>query len=145
MKRQIASTIAALTLAAQLGSALAQDGPSVQQLNEISDLLAENDLEALREYLDVNPGLLEGESRIAELLRRFHDQSSELPVYLGYDFNDSATVSELESLTESSLDDEASNLADDLGSLGGLAPAAGDDGSLFGPEGDDDSGLESLH
>ena len=126
MKREVALTVAAMILAAQLGSSVAAAEPSVEQLSRIADLLANNDLKALRSFLDVNPDLLEGDSRVAALLRRFVTETDELPVYLGYDFND--TLDELSGLA--GVEEQGSSSGDDASGFDDVAPGAGADAGV---------------
>jgi hypothetical protein len=81
VKRRIGATASAMIVALQLGSPLAAE-PTVEQLDEIRLMLAENDVAALRSYLERNPGLLEGDSQLAVLLRQFLLESRHLPNYL---------------------------------------------------------------
>jgi hypothetical protein len=70
-----------MILAVHLGS-LAAAEPSVEQLAEIRELLAQNDVAALRTYLERYPELLQGDAQLAVLLRRFLLESKHLPNYL---------------------------------------------------------------
>ena len=83
MKRKVGVTVAALILAAQLGSPLAAQQPSLEQLTEVAGLLAENDVEGLRAYIEANPELLDGDGPLAALFRRFLVESEDLATYLG--------------------------------------------------------------
>lgn len=78
LRRRLGATVSAMILAVHLGSPAVAD-PSVDQLSEIRELLAQNNVAALRSYLDTNPELLEGDSRLAVLLRRFVLESKHLP------------------------------------------------------------------
>lgn len=81
VRRRMAATVAAMIVAAQLGSPLAAE-PTVDQLNDIKAMLSENDVSGLQAYLAVNAELLEGEGQLAILLRRFLLESRHLPNYL---------------------------------------------------------------
>lgn len=85
MKRKFAITVSAMMLAAQLGSPLAAEEPSLEQLTEISALLAGNDVQALRAYLSLRPELLEGNTPLNALLREFMADSEDLAEYLGFE------------------------------------------------------------
>lgn len=113
-RRKLASSISALILATQLGSPLLSAEPTLEQLNRIEALLAENDVAALRAYVERNPELLEGESEMARLLREFLRASGELPAYLGYQRGE---------VPEGAPTDEGSP-------LGQIAPGAGD-GAIY--------------
>ncbi len=93
-RRTIGNTVAAMILAAQLGSPLAAAEPSLEQLTVISSHLASNEVAALRDYLDTNPELLEGETPLAVLLRRFMRELGDLPAYLAFapDLRDAVQV-----------------------------------------------------
>ncbi len=82
--RTFAASISALILATQLGSPLLSAEPNLEQLSRIEALLADNDVAGLRDYIERNPELLEGDAEMAQLLRRFLRASDELPAYLGY-------------------------------------------------------------
>lgn len=110
-RRKLASSISALILATQLGSPLLSAEPTLEQLDRIEALLAENDVAGLREYIERNPELLEGDSEMAELLREFRRASDELPAYLGYQGDEAP----------------ADEPAGEGSSLGQIAPGAGDD------------------
>ncbi len=110
-RRKLASSVSALILAAQLGSPVVAAEPNLEQLSRIEALLAENDVAGLRAYLDRNPGLLEGDGEMAQLMRDFLRASDELPGYLGYRPNPPGAGEEQGSALES------------------LAPAAGGNGS----------------
>jgi hypothetical protein len=77
-----------MILAMHLGSPAAAE-PSVEQLVEIKELLAQNDVAALRTYLERYPELLEGDAQLAVLLRKFLLESKHLPNYLLSDTRDS--------------------------------------------------------
>lgn len=65
-----------MLLAAQLGSTLSAAEPSLEQLNAVAALLEENDVQGLRDYLDLHPELAEGDTTLAVLLRRFLVESA---------------------------------------------------------------------
>jgi len=72
-----------MLLGLHLGSAVAGE-PSLDQLAEIESILSSNDVAALRSFLDLNPELLEGETQLAILLRRFLEESNDLTFFLAY-------------------------------------------------------------
>ena len=83
MNKGLKTVVAAMVLGLQLGRAIAAE-PSLEQLAEIETLLSSNDVEALRSYLELHPELLEGETQLALLLRRFLAESANLTSFLGY-------------------------------------------------------------
>jgi len=98
--------VSALILGAQLGAPAAAEEPSLEQLSRIEAFLSENDIEGLRAYLERHPELLEGDTRLANLLQVFMQESAELPGYLGVPPDEAA--------------DEAAER------LGQIAPGSGD-------------------
>ena len=70
-----------MIVATQLGTAQAAE-PSVAQLFEIKEILGQNDVAALRTYLEQYPELLEGDTQLAVLLRKFLLDAKHLPNYL---------------------------------------------------------------
>jgi hypothetical protein len=82
MKRKIGLTIAAMLLAAQLGAPLDAAEPSLEQLYAIAAILEQNDVAALRSFVEGNPEVLEGDGQLAILLRRFMVASRDLNAYL---------------------------------------------------------------
>ncbi len=93
MKRKFGITVSAMILALHLGSPLAAQQASVEQLNEIAAYLATNDVEALRAYILLHPDLLEGDAPLAALLREFMEESVDVATYLGFepDLRDAVT------------------------------------------------------
>ena len=77
-RKRIGATVSAMIVAMQLGSPLAAE-PTVEQLTEIKELLATNDVAALRSYVASNPELAEGDDELAVLLRRFLLEAKHLP------------------------------------------------------------------
>lgn len=71
MRRKILVTVSAMILATQLGAPVSAAEPSSEQLSTIAAYLEANDVEGLRSYLDAYPGLAEGNTPLAALLRRF--------------------------------------------------------------------------
>ena len=69
MRRKVVVTVSAMMVAAQLGSSIALAQPSVEQLGDIAELLSDNDVQGLRNYLRSNPELAEGETTPARFLR----------------------------------------------------------------------------
>jgi hypothetical protein len=90
LRRRLGATVSAMILAMHIGSPVAAD-PSVEQLVEIKELLTANDVAALRSYLDRYPELLEGDTELAVLLRRFLLESKHLPNYLLSDSDSDAS------------------------------------------------------
>lgn len=82
MKRNIGITVSAMLLAAQLGSPLAAQEPSIDKLAAIAAYLENNQIEELRAFVQANPELLVGESAMAVLLRQFMSESGNLTEYL---------------------------------------------------------------
>jgi hypothetical protein len=81
MRGKLSLAVSVMMLAVQIGSPLAAE-PNVEQLSEIQEMLARNDIAELRTYLQDNPDLLEGDTRLALLLRRFFAESRNLTSYL---------------------------------------------------------------
>jgi hypothetical protein len=95
MKRKIAVAVSAMILAVQLGSPTAAQQASLEQLSTIAALLDTNDVGGLRAYVEANPALLEGDSPLAVLLRRFMSESSDVTTYLGFDADLNEMIEEL--------------------------------------------------
>ena len=70
-----------MIVAMQLGSPVAAE-PTVDQLVEIKEILTQNDVAGLRTYLETYPELLEGDTQLSVLLRKFLLESKHLPNYL---------------------------------------------------------------
>lgn len=87
MRRRVSITVSAMILAAQLGSPLAAAEPSLDQLSEIAELLDDNDVAALRGYLQLNPDLLDGGTELSALLRDFMDDSTNVTKFLAIEPN----------------------------------------------------------
>lgn len=68
--------VTAMILGAQLGSPLSAAQPSTEQLTAIAAFLEANDVQGLRNYLNLNPELAEGDTPLAALLRRFLVESA---------------------------------------------------------------------
>jgi hypothetical protein len=83
INQKLGTVIAAMILGVQLGRAVAAE-PTYEQLAGIETMLASNDVDALRSYLRLHPELLEGDTQLALLLRRFLEESSSLTTFLGY-------------------------------------------------------------
>ena len=81
LRRRLSATVSAMIVAMHLGSPIAAE-PSVDQLIEIKEILTQNDVAGLRAYIDRYPELLDGDSQLAVLLRRFMLESRHLPNYL---------------------------------------------------------------
>lgn len=60
-----------MMLATQLGSPAPAAEPTTDELSTISRYLETNDVQGLRSFLDDHPDLAEGDTPLAELLRRF--------------------------------------------------------------------------
>lgn len=76
--RRIGATVSAMIVAMQLGSPLAAE-PTVEQLSQIKELLATNNVAALRTYVSRNPELAQGDDELAVLLRRYLLEAKHLP------------------------------------------------------------------
>ncbi len=85
MKRRTGVAVAAMMLAASLGQPAAAAEPTLEQLSEIAAYLGANDVDALRKFLLLNPGLLEGNTTLASLLRDFMQDSSDVATYLDFE------------------------------------------------------------
>jgi hypothetical protein len=85
MKTRLGVAVAALMLAAQLGSPAAAQEPTLEQLELISQYIDAGDLEALIRFIAANPELLEGETAIAIRLREFMIAAGDLSRYLAFD------------------------------------------------------------
>lgn len=105
VRRRIGATVAAMIVALQIGSATAAE-PTVEQLDDIREILADNDVSALRRYLEANPGLLEGDTQLAQLLRTFLLESKHLPNYLTSDSPIGDALGERESEGSDEPDDD---------------------------------------
>jgi hypothetical protein len=84
MRRKAMVTVSAMIVAAQLGSPAYGAEPTADQLGEIIGYLESNDVQALRSYLEQNPELTEGDTTLAQLLRRFMVESVDIGSYLGF-------------------------------------------------------------
>lgn len=84
MNRKIGITVTAMLLAVHLGSPLAAEQPTTEQLSQIAAYLAGNDVSALRSYLLAHPDLLEEQSPLAGLLREFMTDSENLSGFVGF-------------------------------------------------------------
>lgn len=82
--RKLSVSISALVLAAQLGSPVLAAEPTLEQLSRIEEFLAGNDVDGLRDYIERNPELLEGDSQMARLLELFLQAADDLPSSLAY-------------------------------------------------------------
>jgi hypothetical protein len=71
MRRKILVVASAMMLAAQLGAPAGAAEPTAEQLSTISNYLETNNVEGLRSFLDDHPELAQGDTPLAELLRRF--------------------------------------------------------------------------
>ena len=85
MKRRIGICVSAMMIAVKLGSPVAADPPTLDQLTEIAALLADNDVAALRDFLLLHPELLEGNTTLANLLREFMDSSGDVATFLAFE------------------------------------------------------------
>lgn len=83
-----------MILAMQLGAPV-QAAATLEQLNEIATILSANDVEGLQRFIDDNPNLLEGDTSIAVLLRRFVLELEDLPTFLAVYPNLSDSLVEL--------------------------------------------------
>ncbi len=85
-KTRLAAVVSAVMLAAVLGSPVRAQA-TLEQLNEMADILSANDVSALEAFIEDNPELLEGEEPIAVLLRRFVEELKDLPTFLAVNPN----------------------------------------------------------
>ena len=83
MRRRFGIAVSAMALAVQFGTPLSAAAPTLEELGAIDDLLDANDVEALRAYLLRRPELLEGETVLAQLLRDYLDETSDIASFLG--------------------------------------------------------------
>lgn len=99
MRRKILVTASAMMLATQLGSPASAAEPSAEQLGAIAGYLESNDVQALRSYLDAHPDLAEGNTPLAQLLRRFLVESVGGNGYYGFrpDLSDAVTPDQSDS------------------------------------------------
>jgi hypothetical protein len=95
VRRKTLVVVTSMLLAAQLGSTLSAAEPSLEQLNTVAALLEENNVQGLRDYLDLHPELAEGETTLAVLLRRFLVESVAAPYFdFKPDLSDAVTNSQ---------------------------------------------------
>lgn len=99
MRRKIVVTVSAMMIAARLGSPLMAAAPSSDQLGEIANYLESNDVQGLRDYLDVNPDLTEGNTTLARLLREFLAESENVGTFLGFKSDLSDSFNEMQEQT----------------------------------------------
>lgn len=85
MNRKIGITVSAMMIAVKLGSPVAADPPTLDQLTEIAALLADNDVDELRAFLLLHPELLEGNTTLANLLKEFMDSSGDVATFLAFE------------------------------------------------------------
>lgn len=85
MGRRLSAAVAAMLLAYQLGVSQGAAQPTVDQLGQISDYLAQNDVDGLRAYLLQNPELMSGDSSIAGLLRDFMAESEDATTFFRFE------------------------------------------------------------
>lgn len=83
MNRKLRILVSAMIMGLHLKSAIAAE-PTLDQLAEIESILSNNDVAALRRFLELNPELLEGETQLALLLKRFLDESNDITNFLNY-------------------------------------------------------------
>lgn len=96
LRRKVAVTVSAMMIAAKLGSPLMAAAPTSEQLGEIAAYLETNDVQGLRDYLDGNPDLTEGDTTLARLLREFLDESANVGTFLGFQPDLSDSFNELQ-------------------------------------------------
>jgi hypothetical protein len=139
MKRKVSIAVSAMILAVQLGSpAVGQQSASLEQLSTIATLLNSNDVGGLRAYLETNPELLEGDSELAALLRRFLAASAEVTTYLAFEEDLSEVFDRI--LADSPVE-EGSDPGDDPAPPGGGQDPGGEEP---GPDpGEDPDGEDS--
>lgn len=83
MRRRYAVAISAMIMALPMGNGASAQGPSLEQLEVIQDLLEGNNVEKLRDYIAERPELLEGYTSLAQLLAQFMAESINVIGYLG--------------------------------------------------------------
>jgi hypothetical protein len=83
-KRRLKAAVAALLLGSQLGSPAAAEAP-IEHLLQISNYIEAGNLEALVLFLMEHPELMEGDTPLAVLLRRFMAEAQDLWAYLAID------------------------------------------------------------
>jgi hypothetical protein len=96
MRRRILVTATAMMLAAQLGTPLSAAQPTAEQLGAIAGYLEVNDVQGLRDYLEVYPDLTEGETALAVLLRRFLVESIAAETFFRFESDLSNAVDDLQ-------------------------------------------------
>jgi len=118
LRRRLGATVSAMIVAMQLGSPVAAE-PTVEQLVEIKEILTQNDVAGLRIYLEMYPELLEGDTQLSVLLRKFLLESKHLPNYLLSDSGVGNMVGTLETPAaerpSGGAPDEGSDPGDDVG------------------------------
>lgn len=87
MRRRIVTAVTALMLAAKLGSAISVAQPTSDELSTIASYLDDNDVQGLRDYLKLHPELTQGNSSLANLLRRFLVESAAPNDFFKFDRN----------------------------------------------------------
>jgi hypothetical protein len=131
MKRKIQIVVSATVLAMQLGSpVVAQQPADLEQLSTIATLLNTNDVAGLRAYLEANPVLLEGDSELAALLRRFLAASADMTTFLAFEEDLSEVFSRI-----GSIETEEEEPPLEEGSDPGEDPSGGDAGEEEDPDG----------
>lgn len=83
MKRRYAVAVSAMIMALPFGDGASAQGPSLEQLETIQELLEGNNVERLRDYIAERPELLEGYTSLAQLLAQFMAESINVIGYLG--------------------------------------------------------------
>lgn len=83
MKRRYGIAISAMILAVQFAGPARATEPSVEQLERIATLLDANDVGGMRDFLDLHPELLDGETELARLLRQYMDESDDPIAFIG--------------------------------------------------------------
>ena len=90
--RRILVAVTALMLAGRLSSTYSLAQPTSEELSVIADYLEANDVQGLRGYLKAHPELIEGNTSLAVLLRRFFIESAAPNNFFKFDPNLSDTV-----------------------------------------------------
>jgi hypothetical protein len=85
MKRKIGVAVSAMIVASQIGSPLWAVPPTLDQLNVMATYLENNDVAALRAFLQENPELLEGDTTLAILLREFMINTRSLSAFFAFE------------------------------------------------------------
>jgi hypothetical protein len=84
-RRRLGVAVAAMMVAAQLGTSVAAAPATIEQLAQMAAYLEANDILGLRAFLLLNPDLAEGDTRFAAIMREFLAQTDDATDYLAFD------------------------------------------------------------